>query len=235
MLVRKWRSKPDVVTITVTIASVKNHKPIIGFTDEVEKSWRSLQKKHQLKEKKIGDKGLLKSSSSDLLDDHVQTTVSAEKLSKSTSDIGRVMLKFREMEKQEEDGRKDDVYSKNFTPKKYQKGSAEYGTPKPGTLTEKRAQKASKHIAREMLYLCEVMQEYGYVSKRTGKVQITFGRLFNVYQFISDKVVGMLLRARKHNMVDFEGEMLFQRRDEEVVITLLLTTEEIKYAYDNLK
>ncbi|KIH67509.1 hypothetical protein ANCDUO_02160 [Ancylostoma duodenale] len=25
----------------------------------------------------------------------------------------------------------------------------------------------------------------------------------------------MLLRARKHHMVDFEGEMLFQRRDED--------------------
>ncbi|KHJ89962.1 hypothetical protein OESDEN_10200 [Oesophagostomum dentatum] len=80
-----------------------------------------------------------------------------------------------------------------------------------------------------MLYLCEVIRKYGYRSRR-GRVEITFGKLFSVYQFISDKVVGMLLRARKHQMVDFEGEMLYQRRDEEVVITLLLSDEEIAYA-----
>lgn len=44
------------------------------------------------------------------------------------------------------------------------------------------------------------------------------------------QVVGMLLRARKHRMVDFEGEMLYQRRDEDVIITLLLSDEELKYA-----
>ncbi|TKR94517.1 hypothetical protein L596_008791 [Steinernema carpocapsae] len=87
-----------------------------------------------------------------------------------------------------------------------------------------------KHIEREMVQVCEVIVEYGRVSKRTGQVAIQFGELFRVYQFISDKVVGMLLRARKHKMVDFEGEMLFQRRDEEVVITLLWTPEQIAAA-----
>lgn len=107
---------------------------------------------------------------------------------------------------------------------------------------------SAKHIAKEMLYLCEMIQEYGYQSRRTGQTQISFGKvshhslpasfpllqLFDVYQFISDKVVGMLLRARKHKMVSFEGEMLFQRRDEEVVISLLLSPEEIQTAYKNL-
>lgn len=45
----------------------------------------------------------------------------------------------------------------------------------------------------------------------------------------------MLLRARKHKMVDFEGEMLFQRRDEEKTITLLLTREQIKNMIDELR
>lgn len=31
-----------------------------------------------------------------------------------------------------------------------------------------------------------------------------------MYTVISDKLVGMLLRARKHKIVDFEGEVLFQ-------------------------
>ncbi|KIH67508.1 hypothetical protein ANCDUO_02159 [Ancylostoma duodenale] len=104
----------------------------------------------------------------------------------SVSDIGRVMLRFRELEKEEIESRKDDVYSKNYVPRRYSKCSAEYGTPKPGTLTEMRAKKASKHIAREMLYLCEVIREYGHLTKK-GRIEITFGQLFSVYQYISDK------------------------------------------------
>jgi hypothetical protein len=42
------------------------------------------------------------------------------------------------------------------------------------------------------------------------------------------KLVGMLLRARKHQMVGFDGEMLYQRRDEDTEIILLLTHEQIK-------
>uniref|UniRef100_A0A1I7WVF0 Conserved oligomeric Golgi complex subunit 3 n=1 Tax=Heterorhabditis bacteriophora TaxID=37862 RepID=A0A1I7WVF0_HETBA len=62
----------------------------------------------------------------------------------------------------------------------------EYGTPKPGTLTEKRAKTASMHIGNEMLYLCEIINNYGYESS-DGKIRIKFGKLFSVYQFISDK------------------------------------------------
>lgn len=38
----------------------------------------------------------------------------------------------------------------------------------------------------------------------------------------------MLLRARKQKIIDFEGEMLFQRRDDEVPIFMLKTVDEIK-------
>ena len=41
-------------------------------------------------------------------------------------------------------------------------------------------------------------------------------------------VVGMLLRARTQNLVDFDGEMLFQRRDVYVVITFLCMPEDIQ-------
>lgn len=34
--------------------------------------------------------------------------------------------------------------------------------------------------------------------------------LLQIYTVISDKVVGILLRARKHHILDFEGECLFQ-------------------------
>lgn len=38
---------------------------------------------------------------------------------------------------------------------------------------------------------------------------------------ISDKCVGILLRARKHGFVYFDGEMLYQRRDDNVIIKLI--------------
>lgn len=49
-----------------------------------------------------------------------------------------------------------------------------------------------------------------------------------IYVHISDKVVGLLLRARKHKLVDFEGEILFQRRDDNVPIVMLKPIKEIR-------
>ena len=62
----------------------------------------------------------------------------------SVSDIGRVFIKFRDLEASEIEGKKEDVYCPNYIPKKYSKMDAEYGRPKPGTLSEARAKKACK-------------------------------------------------------------------------------------------
>lgn len=34
--------------------------------------------------------------------------------------------------------------------------------------------------------------------------------MLQIYTVINDKLVGILLRARKYKLLDFEGEMLFQ-------------------------
>ena len=47
-----------------------------------------------------------------------------------------------------------------------------------------------------------------------------------MYTVISNKLVGVLLRARKHGYVDFKGEILFQARDDHVQITLLKVPEQ---------
>uniref|UniRef100_A0A8C7F2P0 Si:dkey-29b11.3 n=1 Tax=Oncorhynchus kisutch TaxID=8019 RepID=A0A8C7F2P0_ONCKI len=52
-------------------------------------------------------------------------------------------------------------------------------------------------------------------------VTVEFGKLFEHYVNISNKVVGILLRARKQGLVSFEGEMLWQGQDDRVLITLL--------------
>jgi hypothetical protein len=42
------------------------------------------------------------------------------------------------------------------------------------------------------------------------------------------QVVGMLIRARKYGLVDFEGEMLYQRQDDQKIVTLLYPLDEIR-------
>lgn len=49
-----------------------------------------------------------------------------------------------------------------------------------------------------------------------------------IYNHINDKLVGLLLRARKHKLLDFEGEVLFQRRDDDVPVCLVKPIAEIK-------
>ncbi|XP_049710260.1 actin-binding Rho-activating protein [Elephas maximus indicus] len=100
------------------------------------------------------------------------------------------------------------------------KGEEGYGRPKEGTKTAERAKRAEEHIYREIMDMCFIIRTMAH-HRRDGKVQVTFGDLFDRYVRISDKVVGILMRARKHGLVDFEGEMLWQGRDDHVVITLL--------------
>ncbi|XP_073830231.1 uncharacterized protein isoform X2 [Musca autumnalis] len=106
----------------------------------------------------------------------------------------------------------------------------EYGKPLAGSLTEMRGQKANIHVLKEMLELCQIIDSEGYNVKDEPDMRvIPFGELFNIYNYISDKVVGILLRARKHKLVEFEGEMLFQRRDDDVPIFLLKPISDIRH------
>jgi len=68
--------------------------------------------------------------------------------------------------------------------------------------------------------LCSVIEEHGKPIEN-GLAEIQFGELFRLYQVISNKVVGVLIRARKHGYVEFEGEMLYQKRDDHVIIKLI--------------
>lgn len=100
-----------------------------------------------------------------------------------------------------------------------QRGDAGYGRPKEGSKTALRGERANKHIHKEMDEMCYIIRDMGMMDKN-GQIYITFGRLFDRYVKISDKVVGILLRCRKHKMLDFEGEMLWKGQDDDVIITL---------------
>ncbi|XP_077432733.1 actin-binding Rho-activating protein [Vanacampus margaritifer] len=105
-----------------------------------------------------------------------------------------------------------------------QKGHDGYGRPLQGSMTAQRGEDAHTHISREVQELCEVIKDIGVRSHNDGNVgdiSVEFSKLFEHYVTISNKLVGILLRARKQKLVDFEGEMLWQGKDDQVVITLL--------------
>ncbi|KAK3591634.1 hypothetical protein CHS0354_013817 [Potamilus streckersoni] len=101
----------------------------------------------------------------------------------------------------------------------------DYGMPVKGSLTYIRGQKAGEHITGEVIELCKNIVQVGD-RYENGQYTVTFGKLFKAYEAISNKVVGMLMRARKHKLVHFEGEMLYQGRDDDVVITLFKAPED---------
>ncbi|XP_061800965.1 actin-binding Rho-activating protein [Nerophis lumbriciformis] len=105
-----------------------------------------------------------------------------------------------------------------------QRGQDDYGRPLQGSLTARRGEDAHTHISREVEELCEVIKKIGeqrYKDIRGRVITVKFGKLFEHYVTISNKLVGILLRARKQKLVDFEGEMLWQGKDDDEVITLL--------------
>ncbi|XP_042887085.1 actin-binding Rho-activating protein-like isoform X2 [Penaeus japonicus] len=104
-------------------------------------------------------------------------------------------------------------------PPRLSKDDPNYGRPVAGSKSEMRGKKAARHINAEVMLLCDMIYQEGQQFEN-GTAVISFGDLFQIYTRISNKVVGMLLRARKYGLVDFEGEMLFQRRDDDVPILL---------------
>ncbi|KAJ8411467.1 hypothetical protein AAFF_G00162750 [Aldrovandia affinis] len=101
-----------------------------------------------------------------------------------------------------------------------QRGQEGYGRPPEGSRTEARGKEAHSRLGREVEELCQAIRDLGE-GREGGRPAVRFGTLFEHYVDISSKVVGVLLRARKQGLVHFEGEMLWQGRDDHVLITLL--------------
>jgi len=102
----------------------------------------------------------------------------------------------------------------------------DYGTPVAGSGTEKNAKFAGRLISKEMKLLIGVIDSRG-TKTETGFIGITFGALFEIFERLSNKVVGLLLIARRHGFIEFEGEMLFQRKDKHTMIYLKEKPESI--------
>jgi len=126
-------------------------------------------------------------------------------------------------------------------PQKLDKNDPNYGRPDQNSLTAQRARDGEAKLRQEVCDLCNVIfemgekpsgsEEGGGEEDNQGKARIKFGKLFQIYNGINDKVVGLLIRARKKRMLTFEGEMLFQRRDDEKWISLTKNINTIFYYY----
>lgn len=89
--------------------------------------------------------------------------------------------------------------------------------------------KANIQVYQEMIELCLIIHQEGKpVEGEPDLREISFGELFQIYVHINDKVVGLLLRARKYQLLTFEGEVLFQKYHDHVPVYLLRPIEEIK-------
>ncbi|XP_053571256.1 actin-binding Rho-activating protein [Bombina bombina] len=171
------------------------------------------------------DAARIKRSSSSLSNKAAANLNNINKAYKRYSPVNNIKGKWEKWSDQHILSQKLNPFSDEFDQEfamstRLQKGDEGYGHPKEGTKTAERAMRAEAHIHREMRDLCFIIGTLAQPGK-DGKVRVTFGELFDRYVRISDKVVGILLRARKHGMVDFPGEMLWQGRDDYVIITLL--------------
>ncbi|KAF3690320.1 Actin-binding Rho-activating protein Striated muscle activator of Rho-dependent signaling [Channa argus] len=138
--------------------------------------------------------------------------------------MGDIRSRWQQWSEQHTEGQKLNPFSEDFDyeyamAQRLRKGDSGYGRPKDGSKTAERGDRAQRHIHREMEEMVWIIRDMGFRDKE-GSTAIAFGRLFDRYVKISDKVVGILLRCRKHKMLDFEGEMLWKGQDDDVIITL---------------
>jgi len=149
------------------------------------------------------------------------------KISEASRNSTRSFIdKFNQMQQKTDEKLTKNPFSDTYQPEKFDRTAKDYGRPTPGSKTEARGIRAGNYVSREIVFLCETIQ--AHAKGTPPDCTIKFGPLFYLYSTVSDKLVGMLLRARKYGLVDFEGEMLYQRQDDHKEIRLLKTAEEIR-------
>lgn len=120
-----------------------------------------------------------------------------------------------------EEEQKVNVFSSHFDADatKQAARTGEYGKPVPGSLTDQRWQKGRAWVDDQIDKLTGVIRDIGDADV-DGTTTVTFGELFYKYADISDSLVGILMRAKKRNRLYYQGDMLFQTKDDHVVITV---------------
>ncbi|CAG12891.1 unnamed protein product, partial [Tetraodon nigroviridis] len=140
--------------------------------------------------------------------------------SESTASVRSLKETWLRWSRQHQEYQKQNPFSHHTRPSVASplRGRGDYGRPPPGSKTELRGRDAHTLVSGEVRELCEAIRRIGDPGK---VVTVEFGKLFDHYVTVSNKLVGILLRARKQGLVEFDGEMLWQGKDDRVVITLL--------------
>ncbi|XP_037076391.1 uncharacterized protein LOC119097465 [Pollicipes pollicipes] len=149
------------------------------------------------------------------------------------SDVGAKMSMFDTKAKKHKENQMINPFSEwdgSGTRRKISREDPNYGRPLEGSKTAERGKQAQVQMIADMVEMCDVIFDCG-IQSPDGRGAICFGDVFRLYSAINDKCVGLLMRGRKHNILDFEGEMLFQRRDDDKMIELLLPLNTIRYKY----
>nr|XP_029514982.1 LOW QUALITY PROTEIN: actin-binding Rho-activating protein-like [Oncorhynchus nerka] len=139
-------------------------------------------------------------------------------LSKKYSAVGNLKSRWQNWSSTNTVNQKLNPFSEDFDYEysmslRLHKGEEGYGRPKEDTKTNSRT--CQGEIA-DMCYVIRTMND----PDPDVKTHVTFRELFDRYVRVSDKVVGILLRVKRHGKVAFEGEMLWQGQDDGVIITL---------------
>ncbi|EDQ85435.1 uncharacterized protein MONBRDRAFT_11965 [Monosiga brevicollis MX1] len=90
---------------------------------------------------------------------------------------------------------------------------------------DQRALDAAKWVDKEIRKLIGEIQRLG-TKNDSGKVEITYGPLFDATANTFEALSGTLKTAKKYDVVDYEGELLYQGASDDVVITLLKDTHD---------
>eukprot|EP00041_Stephanoeca_diplocostata_P036325 m.1319138 g.1319138 ORF g.1319138 m.1319138 type:complete len:1102 (+) comp24843_c0_seq8:314-3619(+) len=95
-----------------------------------------------------------------------------------------------------------------------------------GRLNAERALAAAHWVDKEIRKLISSIQKHGKVSEANGKYEVGFGILFKATENTMEALAGTLKTAKKHKVVGYESELLFQGQHDHIVITLLRDTIE---------
>eukprot|EP00471_Norrisiella_sphaerica_P011562 CAMPEP_0184503042 /NCGR_PEP_ID=MMETSP0113_2-20130426/51651_1 /TAXON_ID=91329 /ORGANISM="Norrisiella sphaerica, Strain BC52" /LENGTH=176 /DNA_ID=CAMNT_0026892453 /DNA_START=408 /DNA_END=938 /DNA_ORIENTATION=- len=101
---------------------------------------------------------------------------------------------------------KRNIFSKHYDPSapKLGRGQEGYGKAPAGSKSAERAERAKEWVKEQIGLLIATIIKIG-TKDPEGNHEVTFGKLFVIYQDISDTLVGTLRRARKYGCVRFEG------------------------------
>lgn len=98
-------------------------------------------------------------------------------------------------------------------------GDEGYGRAPEGSESAERVKKAELWVKQQIKMMIDTINYIGSPGPN-GCYQTTFSELFVAYEKISDTCNGILKRAKKAKLLDFEGEILFQGGSDNVIIAL---------------